>query len=427
MPIGPHSQLRQLVAQRHVVQLNTIAAAQATRQLDERLGDRLERVDTSVGKTVQCFPGPNPPCSLRHRTRWWRSAQLRQQPGFAILSNVARIVVQESIQHLDAVALPVFRTTCPRVAAPLWPCASRPTGGTPFYPSVRSYPWEASRHLPVSSPHPSTSNGRSHLCPLNSGMVACPSWETPRPCRTTRGVSSRMRRSSCRCAMLDVPGVEGELLVPGECVATPHLDEARQARLDLQASGLRRRILGRVRHGQRTGTDEVHLAPDHVPQARQLIEAGATEQATDPGDAVGVGLPGWRRAGAWCGTSRDRTAARPARRARGRRGGAGHRRAAPGRRPRPEPVPAGWPGSRRPRGSPCRRGGGGGAVHRCGQGGRNVSHLVGREAGVHGQGERCAPPGHRSPAHRPAGPRRRAGDGPAGSTPGIRSPAAPGR
>ena len=31
------------------------------------------------------------------------------------------------------------------------------------------------------------------FCPLNSGMVACPPWEIPRPRRTTSGVCSRMR------------------------------------------------------------------------------------------------------------------------------------------------------------------------------------------------------------------------------------------
>ena len=49
--------------------------------------------------------------------------------------------------------------------------------------------------------------------------------------------------------MFDVPDVECEFLVPGEGVATPHLDQAGQARLDLQAPRFRRRILGRVGDG----------------------------------------------------------------------------------------------------------------------------------------------------------------------------------
>ena len=133
---------------------------------------------------------------------------------------------------------------------------------------------------------------RSTLSAFELGHGGMPAMGDPAPAQDDERCLQQNAEVEGSRAMFDVPGIECEFLVPGECVATPHLDQAGQARLDLQAPRLRRRILGRVGDGQGTGADEVHLAPDHVPQFRQLVQAGTTEQATDPGDAGGVGLPG---------------------------------------------------------------------------------------------------------------------------------------
>ena len=63
-----------------------------------------------------------------------------------------------------------------------------------------------------------------------------------------QGVRSRIAtlRLQVRCSTYQVSSAISH---PRLGRSDPHLDQARQARLDLQAPGLRRRILGRVRHG----------------------------------------------------------------------------------------------------------------------------------------------------------------------------------
>ena len=48
-------------------------------------------------------------------------------------------------------------------------------------------------------------------------------------------------------------------------------------------------MLGQHADGVRAGADQGHLAPDHVPELRQLVEAGAAQEPADLGDPVVIG------------------------------------------------------------------------------------------------------------------------------------------
>ena len=76
-----------------------------------------------------------------------------------------------------------------------------------------------------------------------------------------------------------------------EGVAPVGLRPAGDAGPHLVAAGVIGRVAGQVAHGQRPGPDHAHVAPHHVHQGGQLVEAGGPQQPAQAGEPglVGVG------------------------------------------------------------------------------------------------------------------------------------------
>ena len=72
-------------------------------------------------------------------------------------------------------------------------------------------------------------------------------------------------------AVVDIPDVEAELLIPRKCVATIDLRPAGDARTDLVAARLLVRIARKVPRGERARANEGHLAGKDVQKLRQLV------------------------------------------------------------------------------------------------------------------------------------------------------------
>ena len=98
--------------------------------------------------------------------------------------------------------------------------------------------------------------------------------------------------------MVDVPDIEGELLVPRERVASVHLCPSGDSRPNVVAAHLLGCVPREVVHQERTRAYEAHVSSQHVDQLGELVEAGAPQEATDGGQprlvgeqvAVGVAL-----------------------------------------------------------------------------------------------------------------------------------------
>src|SRR5262249_62426030 len=91
-------------------------------------------------------------------------------------------------------------------------------------------------------------------------------------------------------AVVHVPDVERELLVPGQCVAAVHLAPARDPGPDMVASHLLLRVAGKVLGKERAGTDQAHVAGDHIEKLGELVEARTPQEAGPTGEPLG--LPG---------------------------------------------------------------------------------------------------------------------------------------
>src|SRR5207253_4578755 len=72
--------------------------------------------------------------------------------------------------------------------------------------------------------------------------------------------------------VVDVPDVEGELLLPGDRVPAAHLREAGDSREHVVTPRLLGRVAREVLHQQGTRPDERHVAPQHGPELRELVE-----------------------------------------------------------------------------------------------------------------------------------------------------------
>ena len=124
----------------------------------------------------------------------------------------------------------------------------------------------------------------------SSGIVAWPSWLTPWRRSTSPTVAARMRRSrrtgrwSTYHRSSSSRSSQVVVLRPLICAqpVSPGRTSCRRA-----CSG---RIPGQVAHGQRSRPDHAHLAPEHVHQRWQLVDAGRPEQAPEPGQPGLVGL-----------------------------------------------------------------------------------------------------------------------------------------
>src|SRR5829696_2063437 len=87
-----------------------------------------------------------------------------------------------------------------------------------------------------------------------------------------------------RRAVVDVPYVELDPLVPGERGAAVDLRPAGDPGQHLEAPPLAIGVLLDLVPERRPGTDHAHLAAHDVPQLRQLVDRGAAEHAADASD-----------------------------------------------------------------------------------------------------------------------------------------------
>jgi len=113
---------------------------------------------------------------------------------------------------------------------------------------------------------------------MNSGMVAWPAAATPSRRRTLMAVKARILRSSASPAWSTYQGVSAVDLAP-TC----------DARRDLVSSRLLRRVAVEIAHQQRPGANEAHVAAEHIPELRQLVEAQPPHEASDARQALFVG------------------------------------------------------------------------------------------------------------------------------------------
>ena len=99
-------------------------------------------------------------------------------------------------------------------------------------------------------------------------------------------VRARIRRSSAVRAVLDVPEVELDPLGPRQRRAAVDLRPAGDPRLDREPAALALGVLLHLHRHGRPRPDDRHLAAQHVPQVRQLVERVAAQQLPDPRDPV---------------------------------------------------------------------------------------------------------------------------------------------
>ena len=136
-------------------------------------------------------------------------------------------------------------------------------------------------------------SGRRHVSPLNSCMVTWPSAATPSRRSAVVIVIATIRRSRRR-RVLDVPDVVFEPLRPRDRVATVDLCPPGDTRERFEASALALRVAVDVDHRQGSRTDQAHVALDHRPQLRQLVQAGRPEFRAEGRESILVGqqVPG---------------------------------------------------------------------------------------------------------------------------------------
>src|ERR687887_2433174 len=85
-------------------------------------------------------------------------------------------------------------------------------------------------------------------------------------------------------AVVDVPAVELDPVLPRQLRATVDLRPARQARLDLEPAALSRRVALDLVGKRRARADQAHLPAQDVPELRDLVEREAAQKAADARD-----------------------------------------------------------------------------------------------------------------------------------------------
>src|SRR3954465_534140 len=106
--------------------------------------------------------------------------------------------------------------------------------------------------------------------------------------RPSEQCGGRPREDFCigpRRAVLDVPDVQLDAFVPRQPRTSVNLSPARDAGLDVEASPLSRRVLLDLVRERGAGTDEAHVAADHVPELWDLVERQTPQHTADPRNA----------------------------------------------------------------------------------------------------------------------------------------------
>src|SRR3546814_6251309 len=79
--------------------------------------------------------------------------------------------------------------------------------------------------------------------------------------------------------MFDIPEGERELLIPGKRVAAVHLRPAGDPRAHFMPPRLLQAVKRQIFHQKGERPDQAHIALEHAPEARQIIQAGRTKEA----------------------------------------------------------------------------------------------------------------------------------------------------
>ena len=91
-------------------------------------------------------------------------------------------------------------------------------------------------------------------------------------------------------AVVDVPDIHVELLVPRQRVAPVGLCPPGDAGEDVVAAGMLQRVAGQIVHRQRPWAHQAHVAPQDVDEGGQLVEARGSEHPPERGEADAIGL-----------------------------------------------------------------------------------------------------------------------------------------
>jgi len=90
-------------------------------------------------------------------------------------------------------------------------------------------------------------------------------------------------------AIVYVPDIQLELFLPIKKVPAAHDDRAGHARLHLMPAHLLRGIKGKVFHEQRPRSYNTHIALEHIPELRDLIQGQASKESTQPRQTLLIG------------------------------------------------------------------------------------------------------------------------------------------
>lgn len=88
--------------------------------------------------------------------------------------------------------------------------------------------------------------------------------------------------------MIDVPDIELELLLPGNCVPAIDLRPAGDAWTRFVAAGLFRCIERQVLNQEGARADEAHFAGENEEEFRQFIERSRAEPLAERGESIGI-------------------------------------------------------------------------------------------------------------------------------------------
>src|ERR1017187_3331953 len=85
--------------------------------------------------------------------------------------------------------------------------------------------------------------------------------------------------------VVDILEVEFHPLVEADLVAAADLPDAGEAGLHGEAAAMPRIVVLHLGRDGRPGADEAHVADENIPELRELVDAGATEETAERSDA----------------------------------------------------------------------------------------------------------------------------------------------
>src|SRR5660397_31778 len=90
--------------------------------------------------------------------------------------------------------------------------------------------------------------------------------------------------------IVHIPGVQCELLFPGESVAAVYLRPPGNAGFDVMPPELLPRVEGKVFHEEWARTDKAHIAFENVPELGEFVQAALAKASAQAGEPLLVGI-----------------------------------------------------------------------------------------------------------------------------------------